>query len=172
MGRTSADGDPPQAAKGALSTLRIKEPTKRCGERIAVPQHGRCKRLRLAGAGRHLFLATSRLGTILRDMRGALSFSVVVALALAVAHGSRAADSADTCVRFWAEAHYGALGYNHLVHVANSCSADAECDVSTDVNPDAQKVTVAAKSETVVTTFMGSPARAFKPRVKCVMRTP
>ena len=79
------------------------------------------------------------------------------------------AESADACVRFWGEVRYGALGYNHLVHIANSCSAEAECVVSTNVSPEPQKVTVEGKSEVVVTTFLGSPARAFTPRVKCTM---
>jgi hypothetical protein len=115
--------------------------------------------------GSQLFLVTVQRGIMTSNMRGAIPLS----FALALGQSGAATDSADTCVRFWGEARYGALGYNHLVHVANSCSADAECAVSTDVNPEEQKVTVAGKGELVVTTFLGSPARAFKPRVKCVM---
>jgi hypothetical protein len=96
----------------------------------------------------------------------------LAALALAFIALPRAAtaQSADSCIKYWGEARYGALAYNHLVHVANSCSASADCVVSTDVAPDPQRTVVAAKSEVVVTTFLGSPARTFTPRVKCTMR--
>ena len=93
-------------------------------------------------------------------------------LALTVVAVPRAvtAQSADSCVKYWGEARYGALGYNHLVHIANSCGVPADCVVSTDVAPDPLKEAVAAKSEAVVTTFLGSPARGFAPHVKCTMR--
>ena len=102
--------------------------------------------------------------------------ALAATLALALAPGDADADAsaespnANSCIKFWGEVRYGALGYNHLVHVANSCGAAADCVVSTDVNPDEQKVTVGGKSEEVVMTFMGSPARTFAPRVKCTMR--
>jgi hypothetical protein len=99
-----------------------------------------------------------------------LAFSLGVPSALAISSPDAAAQSADACVRFWGEARYGALGYNHVVHLANSCSAEAECVVFTDVNPEEQKVSVGGKSQALVTTFLGSPARTFKPHVKCVMR--
>jgi hypothetical protein len=63
------------------------------------------------------------------------------------------------------------MAYNHIVHINNACTQDADCDVSTDVNPEVQKVTVASHSEVQVMTFLGSPARTFKPNVRCVMRT-
>jgi hypothetical protein len=96
----------------------------------------------------------------------------LAALALASIVLSRAvgAQSADSCIKYWGEARYGALGYNHLVHVTNSCSLAADCVVSTDVAPDPQSTAVGGKSEVVVTTFLGSPARAFTPHVKCTMR--
>jgi hypothetical protein len=108
-------------------------------------------------------------------MRAAASFLfLALALTAMLALDPRAAKAEaptpNSCIKFWGEVRYGALGYNHLVHVANACQAAAECIVSTDVNPDEQKVTVNGKSEEVVTTFMGSPARAFAPRVKCTMR--
>lgn len=76
---------------------------------------------------------------------------------------------ADACIRFWAEARYAAYGYNHLVHVQNVCRAAATCVVTTDVNPEPQAVEVAPGGESVVNTFLGSPARAFTPQVKCTM---
>jgi hypothetical protein len=99
------------------------------------------------------------------------SAAVLLGLLLVFAIAPRAAaeGSADSCVRYWGEARYGALGYNHIVHIANSCVAAAECVVSTDVNPDEQRVMVAGRSEALVSTFLGSPARTFTPRVKCTM---
>jgi hypothetical protein len=64
------------------------------------------------------------------------------------------------------------MAYNHIVHVNNSCDREADCAVSTDVNPDPQKVEVPGHSEIQVMTFMGSPSRVFKPNVQCVMRSP
>ena len=103
-------------------------------------------------------------------MRSAAALLLGLFVALALAPRSAAADSPDSCVRYWGEARYGALGYNHIVHIKNSCAAPAECVVSTDVNPDEQKVLVAGRSEALVSTFLGSPARTFTPHVKCVMR--
>lgn len=108
-------------------------------------------------------------------MRAAAAIVVRLALAIALIASATVgheptAEAADSCIRYWGEVRYGALGYNHIVHLANSCTAEAECVVSTDVNPDEQRVTVGAKSEVLVTTFLGSPARTFKPKVACSMR--
>ncbi len=78
--------------------------------------------------------------------------------------------AADKCVKYWGQAVFNGTGFNHLVHIANACAATADCAVSTDVNPEAQKVEVGGNSETVINTFLGSPARTFTPRVKCTMR--
>ncbi len=100
-------------------------------------------------------------------MRFALT---LFALAALLASTRTAAADANSCIRFWGETRYGALAYNHIVHVANSCEATADCAVSTDVNPQPQEVEVEGGSSVEVMTFMGSPARTFKPRVKCTMR--
>jgi hypothetical protein len=91
---------------------------------------------------------------------------------LLAARDAAADAKADVCIKFHGEARYGGLGYNHLVHITNSCAVAADCTVSTDVNPQAQEAEVAAKSEIVVSTFLGSPARTFTPSVKCTMRQP
>ena len=104
-------------------------------------------------------------------MRHAAPILVVLGLAASVLVPRAAtAESPDSCIKYWGEARYGALAYNHLVHIANSCAVAADCVVSTDVNPEPQQAEVEGKSEVVVTTFMGSPARTFTPRVKCTMR--
>jgi hypothetical protein len=81
-----------------------------------------------------------------------------------------APDPAAACIKFRPEARYRALGYNHIVIVDDVCAASAECDVSTDVNPQPIHVTVPGKGEVEVTTFIGSPARVFIPRVDCKMQ--
>ena len=105
-------------------------------------------------------------------MRRPLSL-VSLTLPLTVMLGTLAhAQSADSCIKSWPETRYGALAYNHVVHVSNSCDPDADCAVSTDVNPEPQKVVVPGHKEIEVMTFIGSPAREFKPNVKCTMRKP
>jgi hypothetical protein len=94
----------------------------------------------------------------------ALVFVTLGALPLAAS-----AQAPNPCVHAWGEARYGAVGYNHLVHLENSCAVDADCVVSTDVNPQPQTVAVPAKSEVIVNTFLGSPARVFVPHVTCTM---
>jgi hypothetical protein len=99
--------------------------------------------------------------------------AVVAALALTVLVVPRAATadpSAETCIKFWPEVRYGAMGYNHLVHIANRCAVAADCYVSTDVAPEPVEQEVPAKAEVLVNTFLGSPARTFTPQVKCKMR--
>jgi hypothetical protein len=103
-------------------------------------------------------------------MRIGLCALATLALGLVAVPRTVTAQSPDSCVKYWGEARYGALGYNHLVHIANSCGVPADCVVSTDVAPAPLSQAVAAKSEAVVTTFLGSPARGFTPHVKCTMR--
>ncbi len=109
----------------------------------------------------------TKRGSRLRLARAA----VVVCFAAAASAGESLADSPpDTvarCINVRPEARYRGLGYNHVVHVADVCSTPAECDVSTDVNPDVQHVTVPGRDEVEVTTFIGSPARVFAPKVSC-----
>jgi hypothetical protein len=78
--------------------------------------------------------------------------------------------TADDCVKYWGETALSYPGHNHLVHIANACEASADCTVTTDVNPEPTHVTVGGKSEVVVNTFLGSPARVFTPKVKCTMQ--
>lgn len=74
------------------------------------------------------------------------------------------------CVHFRAESRYVPYGYNHIVYIENGCSKPAMCSVSTDVVPEPQNVDVPAGKAAEVTTFMGSPQRAFTPRVRCSLR--
>jgi hypothetical protein len=95
---------------------------------------------------------------------GLLLLALVVS-GTAGAEGFRA--SVPACVSFWGEAQYRGYGYYHVVHLMNGCERPAACDVSTDVNPDPERVVVPAKEQTDVVTFRGSPAREFVPHVEC-----
>ncbi len=70
------------------------------------------------------------------------------------------------CVHHTTEARY-IMGYNHLVHIDNTCERSVECLVSTDVSPETQRVHLEAKSMKTVVTFKGSPARTFRATVDC-----
>jgi hypothetical protein len=82
---------------------------------------------------------------------------------------SPAADSprAPACVRAWGEARPRYPGYDHVVHLTNTCSVKASCTVATNVNPQAIGATVPPRSAIELLTFMGSPAREFAIRVEC-----
>jgi hypothetical protein len=71
------------------------------------------------------------------------------------------------CVTVTTEARFAGLAYNHIVHIANGCSVPVTCTMTTDVNPEAQTVTVPPESRAEVVTFIGSPASAFTASVRC-----
>ena len=71
------------------------------------------------------------------------------------------------CISVWGEIRYGNVGWHHIVHVKNGCDKPFTCDVSTDVNPQAQRVIVGPKQEVEVVTFLDSPSRVFTPHVTC-----
>jgi hypothetical protein len=97
----------------------------------------------------------------------ALPIAAVVAASVALAGPPTAKD----CIESWPEARMQAYGYNHIVHVRDLCDVGADCVITTDVNPEPTKLSVAAKSEAEVNTWLGSPARVFTPKVACTMRT-
>ena len=71
------------------------------------------------------------------------------------------------CVRAWGEARVRYPGYDHIVHLASSCSVEATCSVSTNVNPQTIVTEVPPGQGVEVLTFTGSPAREFAARVEC-----
>jgi len=74
---------------------------------------------------------------------------------------------APECVKHRTEARYRNLGYDHLVHVLNTCTRRVACRVSTNVNPEPAELTVNPGEEREVVTWRGSPAREFTARVAC-----
>ncbi len=109
----------------------------------------------------------------MRAVRNFVS-SITAAVAIAAMFGSRVAEAEDAgaaalpaCISVGTESRYVPYGYNHIVLLKNGCSKAATCTVSTDVNPQASSVDVAAASSVEVLTFTGSPARTFRARVTC-----
>ncbi len=71
------------------------------------------------------------------------------------------------CVEHWQEVRYRAYGYDHIVHLRNTCARTAHCSVTTDVNPQPTSAVLPARTETEVTTWIGSPASVFFASVQC-----
>jgi len=99
------------------------------------------------------------------------ALSLLAALGLAALPASGADDAgappAPKCVLYRAEARYGAIGFNHVVVLRNTCAKTHVCAVATDVNPTPTSATVPGHKEVEVVTFLGSPASVFVPRVDC-----
>ena len=91
------------------------------------------------------------------------------ALVFLLAGADAGAATLPACLAVTTEARYVPYGYNHIVYLRNGCSKPATCTVSTDVNPQPQTVQVPVNQTVAVTTFMGSPARTFVPRVSCTL---
>lgn len=99
--------------------------------------------------------------------RSAVLAAAVIVGAATFPAPAPAANDLPTCIRVWAEARYRGFGYDHIVHVGNSCAAPAICDVFTNVTPARLRVTVPAGQEVEVLTFRGSPAREFVAHAEC-----
>jgi hypothetical protein len=102
--------------------------------------------------------------------RRARAVTVVLALAswpLVSAAQLRVTGERPECVRASALARYGAMAYDHWVHVENGCPATVRCRVSTDVNPAVTEITLEPGQQRDVATFHGSPASVFSATVAC-----
>lgn len=77
-------------------------------------------------------------------------------------------ESASVCVKHTLQARF-VSGFDHLVHITNECSRKASCEVSTDVNPKVQLVSILSGETKTVLTFRGSPARTFRAKVDCTL---
>lgn len=87
-----------------------------------------------------------------------------------IAQDAGTTDAGAACVKWWGEARSTGTGYRHVVLLSNGCTKPAVCDVSTDVNPEVQKVTVTPATIEEVVTFFDSPAYAFTPNVTCKLK--
>ena len=88
-------------------------------------------------------------------------------LLAALSAPANSAEPTAPCVHVRAEARYRNYGYDHVVRLLNRCGRRMSCDVATDVNPAATRVSIAANERRDVLTFRGSPAREFAPVVAC-----
>ena len=106
-------------------------------------------------------------------MRLALYLAVIPSLfsppfpGLAASAPAKPQPDAPACVEHRAEARYRNLGYDHLVHVRNTCDARVACRVSTNVNPEPIELALRPGEERELSTWRGSPAREFTARVVC-----
>jgi hypothetical protein len=107
-----------------------------------------------------------------RSRTAASALLGVAALLVLPRTGDAAPDGgADAaCVRVSTDARYIPYGWSHVVVLASSCSKDATCSVSTDVNPEKQNVTVPKGATVEVVTFLSSPSRQFNANVHCTLR--
>lgn len=94
-------------------------------------------------------------------------FSLLVAV-LSLGVPTPAQDAgAQQCVAFHGEPRATGYGYRHVVVLTSSCKTNRVCDVSSDVNPEVQKVTIAPNETREVVTFVESTVAQFTPRVSC-----
>lgn len=96
--------------------------------------------------------------------------SVVLAFAAAVfgsPMGDPPADAGVPCVTWYGESRSTGYGYRHVVVLKSACKVSKTCDVSTDVNPEVQRVTVAAGETKEVVTFLEAVGPTFTPKVVC-----
>ncbi|MEM7137129.1 MAG: hypothetical protein AAF500_11150 [Myxococcota bacterium] len=106
-------------------------------------------------------------------MKAAVRSLLAASLTLAVLSSAmplRADDDpgASNCYSVRGEARYGALGYNHVVIITNTCDVKLECEVWTDVDPKPRiALTVEPKATGEKTTRLNSPARGFKAFGEC-----
>jgi hypothetical protein len=77
-----------------------------------------------------------------------------------------AADDKKPCIYYWGEARY-VIGYDHIVHVVNKCEAEANCTLTTSVNPQPEVFNVAPGEHRVITTWRGSPSATFAINLDC-----
>lgn len=97
-------------------------------------------------------------------MRSALLFAI---LALPVVVLAADQTEVPNCVEVSKEAPYQAYGHTHIVVVRNGCDARIQCRVSTNVDPEPVRVTVAPGETSRTATRRGSPSREFDARVTC-----
>jgi hypothetical protein len=99
------------------------------------------------------------------------SFSALGLVALAPA-ATRAEQPRATpaCIKSRGEVRARVIGYDHIVVIENGCDKRAACVISTDVAPEPIDATVEPKQKVELTTFRGSPASAFKPKVECKLQ--
>ena len=100
-------------------------------------------------------------------MRRVLLVLAVFALPLSAWAQARVPGERPDCVRVEAIARFGAMAYDHWVHLENGCDRAVRCRVRTDVNPEVSTVDLEPGARRDVATFHGSPASTFVATVDC-----
>ena len=80
---------------------------------------------------------------------------------------SQAPKKPGGCVDVATKAPYAGVGYDHIVTLTSGCKVAMACKVSTNVNPEAANVQLAAGATESVVTWRGSPAYEFTANVTC-----
>ena len=93
-----------------------------------------------------------------------LSLGVLASVAVAQ-RGER-----PSCIGVETEARFSGYAFRHTVTIENRCARTAVCTVSTDVNPQEQRVEVPRGETRDVITHSGSPASVFEAHVDCELR--
>ena len=78
-----------------------------------------------------------------------------------------ASSGATSCVEVGGASFWGTTGWNHVVYLTNRCSAEVQCDVSTNVEPEPKHVTLDTNVTVQVPMSTNAPARVFVPVVSC-----
>lgn len=103
--------------------------------------------------------------------RVALASLVLGGLLLALSGASRAeplADGVGECASVSASTQLNAVGYNHVVTLANRCSRAVTCEVWTNVDPSPHLTLRAKAGQTAeVVTRIGSPSRDVQAGKAC-----
>lgn len=100
-------------------------------------------------------------------MRRTLLVLTLLSLPLVALAQGRVIGERPECVRAEAIPRFGAMAYDHWVHLENTCGTTVHCTVSTDVNPVPVELDLSAGASRDLSTFHGSPASAFVATVSC-----
>lgn len=118
--------------------------------------------------GSEVAVNTSQRHTeFMRDF-GYLSLIAMLWILPAPLHADPPAEH-PACIEVTSHAQYSGFGYNHVVHLHNTCASAASCSVTTNVNPQPVSVQLAVGAATDLLTFRGSPASAFEAHAVCTL---
>lgn len=92
---------------------------------------------------------------------------LTLGLTLTLLAPALSAEPGPACIKSRGEARARVIGYDHVVIIDNRCDRPATCVITTDVAPDPITATVDAKKTVELTTYRGSPASTFTPKVEC-----
>jgi hypothetical protein len=107
---------------------------------------------------------------VLRPLLSVLTAALLVGGGIGLSSGAPVeplASDAGPCVTHSQEARPTGYGYRHVVIIRNACKKAMSCEVSSDVNPEVQVVSVPPGETREVVTFLEAPGSGFTARVSC-----